>query len=595
MSIPRAFIDELIQRADIAEVVGDYVPLNRKGGNLWGLCPFHSEKTPSFSVSPDKQIYHCFGCGKGGSVLGFLMEIENLTYPEAIRKLAERMGMEVPEEDIGDRERRSKRERILTLNKLAARFYYEQLSTPQGAAVAEYISGRRISKKFANRFGLGAAPDAWDALIRAMAEQGYDKRDLLEAGLAVAGKNGGVYDKFRNRLMLPVIDLRGDVIGFTSRVMDGSAPKYLNTPETAIFKKRSVLYGINYAKTSKRNNIILVEGNIDVITLHQAGFDNAVATMGTALTEEHARLLSRYTEELVLCYDNDDAGKDATQRAIGILKNAEFSVKVLQLPRRRNEEGEMVKQDADDFIKYQGAPAFEKLLTGSSNQVEYRLGVIQNKFDLDVDEQRSAFLKEAAAMIATLPSPVDREIYGNRAAKTANVSEFTMAEEVRVAVDARMVKARKQEEREAMTPANNLQPKERELRYENVRSARAEEGIIRLLLTDPALYSKAEHLSEDRFSSPFLGKVFRLLMQRLRDGESPCVAMLSGDLSLEEMSRLVLLADQPETAQNAGKALKDYIEIIEAEWAKRSCSGVDALLAVREQKRKKGNGGSYHE
>lgn len=587
MSIPKTFIDELTQRADIAEVVGDYVPLTRKGANLWGLCPFHSEKTASFSVSPDKQIYHCFGCGKGGGVLSFLMEIENLTYPEAIHRLADKMGMEVPEEDAGDREWRYRRERILTLNKLAARFYYEQLSTPLGANVAEYINKRRISKKFANRFGLGAAPDAWDSLIRAMAEKGYDKRDLLEAGLAVAGKNGSIYDKFRNRLMLPVIDLRGDVIGFTSRVMDGSAPKYLNTPETSIFKKRSILYGINYAKTSKRENIILVEGNIDVITLHQAGFDNAVATMGTALTEEHARLLSRYTKELVLCYDNDNAGKDATQRAIGILKNADFSVKVLQLPRRRNEEGELVKQDADDFIKYQGAAAFEKLLTGSSNQVEYRLEVIQNKYDLATDEQRAAFLLEAAAMIATLPSPVEREIYGNRAAQAAGVSGETMAAEVEKSRRSEARKMRKQEERQAMTPANNFQPKERELRYNNVRSARAEEGVIRLLLLDPSLYSKTAMLTEEKFSSPYLWKVYRLLMERWQVGETPRIPLLTGDLSQDEMNRLVQLLDQPETVQNTQKALSDYIEIIEAEWAKRRAGGVDALLAVREQKRKK--------
>lgn len=587
MSIPRAFIDELTQRADIAEVVSAYVPLTRKGANLWGLCPFHNEKTASFSVSPDKQIYHCFGCGKGGGAISFLMEMENLTYPEAIRLLADRMGMEVPEEDFGDRDWRRRRERILTLNKLAARFYYEQLSTPQGAAVAEYIAKRRISKKFANRFGLGAAPDAWDSLIRAMAEQGYDKRDLLDAGLAVAGKNGGVYDKFRNRLMLPVIDLRGDVIGFTSRVMDGSAPKYLNTPETAIFKKRSILYGINYAKTSKRDNIILVEGNIDVITLHQAGFDNAVATMGTALTEEHARLLSRYTKELVLCYDNDDAGKDATQRAIGILKEADFTVKVLQLPRRRNEEGELVKQDADDFIKYQGVAAFEKLLTGSSNQVEYRLEVIKNKYDLTADEQRAAFLKEAAGMIAGLSSPVEREIYGNRAATAAGVSGETMAAEVDKARKSQNIKARRQEERQALTPVNSFQPKERELRYSNVRSARAEEGVIRLLLLDVALYPKAEKLPLEHFSSPFLGKVFNLLVQRWRAGETPRIPVLTGDLSADEMNRLVQLSDQPETGQNTEKALKDYIEIIEAEWAKRNHSGVDALLAVREQKRKK--------
>lgn len=587
MSIPRGFIDELVQRADIEEVVGQYVSLTRKGSNLWGLCPFHSEKTASFSVSPDKQIYYCFGCGKGGGVLGFLMEIEHLSFVEAVQQLADKMGVEVPEEEDGDREWRRRRERTLELNKRAARFYYEQLSQPQGAAVADYIAQRRISRKYAMRFGLGAAPDAWDSLLRAMTEQGYEKADLIEAGLAVAGKNGGVYDKFRNRLMLPVIDLRGNVIGFTSRVMDGSAPKYLNTPETALFRKRSTLYGLNFAKSTKRDSLLLVEGNIDVITLHQAGFDNAVATMGTALTEEHIHLLSRYTKQLVLCYDNDAAGLDATQRAIGLLKNTEFTVRVLQLPRRRTDSGELVKQDADDFIKYQGAAAFENLLNGSADQTAYRLEVIQNKYDLTADDQRAAFLQEAAAMLAGLDSPVEREIYGNRAAAAAGLTSETMAQEIEKSRRSQSWKARRQEERKAMTPADSFQPSQRQLRYENVRSARAEEGVIRLLLLDPELFPKAETLREDEFSSPFLSKLFRLLQERWRVGEAVTIPALSADLTAEEMSRLVQLTQAPETGQQKEKALADYIERIRSEAAKQHVNGVERLLAVREQKRKK--------
>ena len=288
MAIPERFLEELSDRVNIVEVVSAYVPLTKKGTNYWGLCPFHHEKTPSFSVNEDKQIFHCFGCGKGGGVYRFLMEMESLSFPEAVQKLAQQEGMTVPDQGRGGQNWQERRRRILELNKQAARFYREQLSRPEGEAVAEYIrEKRRISPKFSARFGLGAAPDSWDALIRAMGEQGYDKAELLEAGLAVAGKNGGIYDKFRNRLMLPVIDARGDVIGFTSRVMDNSQPKYMNTPETPIFKKRSILYGINYAKKTKRPYFILVEGNIDVITMHQAGFDNTVATMGTALTEDH--------------------------------------------------------------------------------------------------------------------------------------------------------------------------------------------------------------------------------------------------------------------------------------------------------------------
>jgi len=257
MAIPERFVDELNSRLNIVDVVSSYVQLTKKGANFWGLCPFHHEKTPSFSVNESKQIFHCFGCGKGGGAIRFVMEIENISFPDAVRKLAEQVGLDVPEDNAGDGRWREQRKRILELNKEAARFYRDMLTRPEGATVAAYIRDkRRISPKFSARFGLGAAPDAWDTLIRAMAAKGYQKADLLEAGLAVAGKNGGIYDKYRNRLMLPVIDVRGDVIGFTSRVMDDSTPKYLNTPETAIFKKRSILYGLNYAKNTKRPNFI---------------------------------------------------------------------------------------------------------------------------------------------------------------------------------------------------------------------------------------------------------------------------------------------------------------------------------------------------
>ena len=338
MPFPQSFLDELMARSDIVDVVGSYVQLTRKGANLFGLCPFHSEKTGSFSVSPDKQIYYCFGCKRGGGVINFIMEEENLSFPDAVRFLAKRAGMEVPEED-GDREGGRRRQRLLDLIRDAARFYYQMLQQPEGRAVQEYLDRRKIRRATAVNFGLGASLDAWDALILAMTKKGYTKSELLEAGLAVQNRNGGLYDKFRNRLIFPVIDVRGDVVAFGGRVLDKSEPKYMNSQETPVYSKRRVLYGLNLAKKSKRSNIILCEGNIDVVTLHQAGFDNAVASMGTALTVEQTRLLSRFTKELVLCYDNDNAGKIATERALEILNNSEFSVKVLQLPRRRTEDG----------------------------------------------------------------------------------------------------------------------------------------------------------------------------------------------------------------------------------------------------------------
>ena len=587
MAIPEQFIDELVARSDIADVVSSYVHLTQKGGNLWGLCPFHNEKTPSFAVSPDKQIYHCFGCGKGGGVISFIMEMENLSYPDAIRLLAQRAGMEVP--DTGtDEAGRKKRARILEANKQAARFYYEYLNSPGGKRVQDYIAQRQISRRYAVRFGLGAAPDSWDELTKALTARGFSKMELIDAGLAVAGKNGGVYDKFRSRLMLPVIDVRGDVVGFTSRILPGEeGAKYLNTPETMVFRKGRLIYALNLAKTTKRPNLVLVEGNIDVITLHQAGFDNVVATMGTALTEEHARVLARYTKELVLCYDNDAAGKKSTQRVLDILKNADLTVRVLQLPNAYDSEGKPIKQDPDDFVKKFGPAAFEKCLNGSAGQNDYRLGDLMSRHDLSSEEGRLAYLKEAVATVAALQSPIEREIYGNKAAAAAGISGQAFAQEVERYRKNRVWQAKTRQERRDLTPTIRVQPRERELRYADVRSARAEEGVLRLLLLEPSLFPAVERLEPEQFSAPVLAKIYGLLRQRHREGRSVQLAALTGELTAEEMSCLVEIMDQPQVLSNSEQALKDYIEIIETQALKRGGSEQDPLLAAREKFREK--------
>ena len=387
MAFPQSFLDELVARSDIVDVVGSYVALTKKGANYFGLCPFHNEKTGSFSVSPDKQIYHCFGCKKGGGVISFIMEEENLSFPDAVRFLAKRANLPVPEEEQGEGSRL--RARLLELNRDAARFYYELLHDKRGEACAEYLNQRRITRRTAVNFGLGASADEWDGLLTAMARKGYSKAELLAAGLVVQGKGGSVYDKFRKRLIFPVIDVRGDVVAFGGRIVDKNDPgaKYMNSPETIIYSKRRVLYGLNLAKKSKRENIILVEGNIDVVMLHQAGFDNACASMGTALTAEQIRLLSRYTKELILCYDNDNAGRIATQKALELLNDTDFSVRVLELP-NRIVDGQPVKQDADDFIKNQGPDAFERLLSGSETGMDFRMARLAAGFDLTSDQGR---------------------------------------------------------------------------------------------------------------------------------------------------------------------------------------------------------------
>ena len=589
MAFPRQFMDELAERNDIVDVVGSYVSLVSKSGSFWGCCPFHNEKTPSFHVLQDKQIYYCFGCKKGGGVVNFIMEQENLSFPEAVRFLAKRAGMEVPE-DESDREASRYRQRLLDLNRDAARFYYQILQQPEGAGVRAYLEKRKISRSTAVKFGMGASPDSWDALLLAMTKKGYSKRELLDAGLVVQNKNGRLYDKFRNRLMLPVIDTRGDVVAFGSRVLDQSEPKYMNSSETPVYSKRRVLYGLNLAKKTKRPNIILCEGNLDIVTLHQAGFDNAVASMGTALTPEQVRLLSRFTKELVLCYDNDNAGKIATERALQILNNSEFSVKVLQLPKRLVD-GEYIKQDADDFIKFQGADAFERLLTGSENGVEFRMAQVAAKHDLTNDEGRIAYCGEISELLATLSGAVEREVYTVRAAEAAKITPEAMKVEVQRAFKRRAAKERKAELRRELNPAVSLQPKERSLRYENVRSARAEEGLVRLLLLDETLFPAAP-LREDEFSSPLLGKVFFLLWQAHEEGRSVSLNALTGELSPEEMSHITSVCHQPESLRNGAKALADYINIIRSEAKKRAGGDMDPLLAAAEKhKDKKGTGG----
>ncbi len=593
MAIPESFLDELNSRVNIVDVVSAYLPLNKKGANYWGLCPFHHEKTPSFSVNESKQIFHCFGCGKGGGPVRFVMEMDSLPFPEAVRKLAQQAGLEVPDDSPGDGAWREKRRRILELNKEAARFYRSMLSDPRGEAVAAYIRDkRRISPKFSARFGLGAAPEGWDSLITAMKDKGYDKSDLIDAGLAVAGKNGGVYDKYRNRLMLPVIDVRGDVIGFTSRVMDDSTPKYLNTPETAIFKKRSILYGLNYAKNTRRPNFILVEGNIDVITLHQAGFDNTVATMGTALTEDHVRMLERYTKELVLCYDNDAAGEDATQRSIALLKNSEVAVKVLRLPNKRLADGTLGKQDADDYIKNFGPGAFEGLMDQSANSAEYRLGVVRGQFDLSRDDQRAAYLQAAAEVIAGLPSPVEREVYAGRCAEEARVSKEAVVQEADRLRGKRRRQAQKQEERQNLAPARQLQPKSRELRYANVRSARAEEGVLRVVVLDPELFRELDGLEPEQFSAPHLGKAYDLLRRRWREGRSVSLAALEGQLAPEELDGLSAVIQQPQARNTAREALEDCKQTILAESRRGDIHSAEDLNGLQQAlKQKKAYGG----
>ena len=581
MAFPPSFIDELVARNPIEDVVGQYVSLRRAGANMFGLCPFHGEKTASFSVAPDKGIYYCFGCHKGGGVINFQMEVEGLSYPDAVRALAKRAGMAVPE-DEQYQSRYRQQERLWALHKEAARFFHSQLYAPVGKEALDYALGRGMSKAILTTFGVGYAPDGWDNMVRAMKAKGYTDQELIESGLVTQSQKDKtkIFDRFRDRLMFPIIDVRGNVIGFGGRIIkkDSEAAKYFNSPETLIFNKRKNLFGLNLAKKSKQGYLILVEGNIDVVALHQFGFDNAIASLGTSLTEEQAALMTRYADQIVLIYDGDKAGQNATQRAIPILEKAGLQVKVLQI------EG---AKDPDEFLHKFGADRFKLLLEGSANRVEYQLNAISLKYDLRQDDQKVKFLQESADLIASLSSAVQREVYGGRVAEKAKISMDAMKLEIDRAWKRRVNKEKKQQEKIDLSPARNLQPKSRTIRYDNMKSAMAEEGVIAIALREPALLDKTGKLTESQFSSGLLGRVFSQLKQRHDQGLEVSLAVLE-DLNQEEMSHMVGIVQRQHGPVNE-RAFADCVATICTEHQVASVSSEDDLLALRSRlKERKG-------
>ena len=576
MPFPPSFIDEVVARNPIEDVVGQYVNLKRSGANLFGLCPFHGEKTPSFSVAPDKGIYYCFGCHKGGGVINFQMEIEGLSYGDAVRALAKRAGMEVPE-DPQFQSRYKQQERLWALSKEAARYFHSKLYAPEGADGLSYAQKRGMPRSTLTKFGIGFAPNGWNGLVDAMKAKGYTDQELKDAGL-VSEKNGRIYDRFRNRLMFPIIDVRGNVIGFGGRVMDDSTPKYLNSPETIIFNKRKNLFALNLAKKSKLGYLILVEGYMDAVALHQYGFDCAVASLGTSLTQEHAVLLSRYTEQVVLIYDGDEAGQNATRRAIPMLEAAGIQVKVLRMHDAK---------DPDEYLKKYGADKFKVLLEEASNRVEYQLGAIARKYHLNDDEERIQFLREAADLVASLPSPVQREVYGGRAAETAKVTPEAMKLEVDRARKRRENREKKQEEQKMLSPAQNLQPKSRTIRYDDIRSAMAEEVILANIFKQPSLLDQVGGLTAAQFSCPLLGKIFRQQQDRYKQGLEVSASVLDG-LESDEMAHLAGILQRNQGPVNE-QAFADCVRTVLESYRARNTVTEQDLLALRDKmKEKKG-------
>lgn len=585
MPFDRIFLDELSARNDIVEIVSQYVQLKKSGANYFGLCPFHNEKTGSFSVSPDKQIFHCFGCGAGGGVITFIMKAEGLTFPDAVRYLAERAGMQIPEQGEAERKAARYRERLYALCRDAGRYYYDTLWRPENRTAQQYFINRGLSRRTMNRFGLGYAPDSFHALIDAMTAKGYTREELMDAGLVSRSEKGHIYDRFRNRVMFPIIDVRGHVIAFGGRVLDDSKPKYLNSPETPIFHKSRNLFALNLSKSTKNDYFILAEGYMDVIALHQAGFDSAVASLGTSLTEEQARIIARHTDRIVISYDADGAGQAAAQRAIDILKKCDLQVKVLRIPGAK---------DPDEFIKARGADAFRNLIERSEDHNAFRIEQIAAKYDLEDDEARVLFLRDAARMLAGIESTIEREVYAGRAAKMAGVTAEAMNVEVRRELGIQRKRRKAAERREIRSPVGLAQPKDRSLAYTDMKSAKAEENVLRLLFSDQKLIAVAEKdLQPAWFSAPVLRKIYERVLELNRNDQMVDVLSFEGWLEPNEMSLLSAILEPGIPAGEHRGELQEYINTIRMQRVKDGTitqAGEDPLLTFGRIKKQNAGG-----
>ena len=533
--IPREYIDEVVRRSDITEVVSSYVQLRHRGRTHTGLCPFHSEKTPSFVVYPETQSFYCFGCGAGGDVITFVRKINNLDYVEAVKMLAGRAGMPMPEED--DKAGRL-RSRVLAINKEAARFFYEQpnAENDDARAARAYWRGRGLSDSTIRRFGLGFSPNDFGALRRHLRTRGYTEEEMLASGLQKRSEKGNVYDVFRGRVMTPIFDLRGNVIAFGGRVLGDEKPKYINSPETLVYKKSKAMFALNIAKKSASRRYILCEGYMDVISLHQAGFDTAVAACGTALTPDQVRLLGEYADEVVLCYDSDEAGQKATARSLGLFAESPVKVSVLNIPGAK---------DPDEFIKKYGRERFEALLNGTSNAIEYKLAKVREKYDLARPADRVEYIKDAIRLLAGRLTPTEREVYAGRLAEETDVAKANVMAQLEAAVRANQRRAQRQREKELLNTGAGADIK---LPY-NVPGgekalgvASAEQQLVAALIRDPSLIPMAEsRVKPEQFLMEDMAAAYAAVLEAKRQGHLPDLATLASALPEETVSRLSLL------------------------------------------------------
>lgn len=563
MALSDSFLQELKMKTDIEDVISTYVTLKRRGATLVGLCPFHNEKTPSFTVYPSTQSFYCFGCGAGGDAITFLKKIENLDYLDAVKTLAQRAGLQMPQEGFDD-SLSKRRRRILEMNREAARFYHSVLLSPEGKVGYDYYIGRALSAATINHFGLGFAPNQWDALLKHMRTKGYQPAELVDAGLARKGQKG-YYDNFRNRVMTPIIDVRGNVIAFGGRVLDDSKPKYINTGDTLVYKKTNELFALNFAKDSKEDALILCEGYMDVIAMHQAGFTNAVAGCGTALTTEQVRLISRYAKEVILTYDADEAGQKALQKAMTLFDQTDVKVRIPAL---------VGGKDPDEIIRTYGRDKFKGMLEGASNETEFRLLALRRQYNLATTQGKIDFIGGALQILATLP-PVEQDLYVSRLSEELGVERQNMKVQLQDLV-ARQGNRREKREFNRIVQENMRKAARETMATDaSLRKLRAEDRLISLLLRYPDCSRLCKDFDPQWLTPGFAQRVFTLILQRLENGDGTELMDLRDRLTDDEMGRLSGIIARGGESADAKQEFSDCLQTIRAEQQKKQESAAE--------------------
>ena len=526
--ISHVYLQELIARTNIEELIGTYTPLKRAGRTYKGLCPFHSEKTPSFVVYPDSQSFYCFGCGVGGDAITFVKKINNLDYVESVKMLASRAGMKLPEEDDAQGTLRS---RVLALNRDVARFYFACMNGEVGIAARKYWRGRGLSDATIRRFGLGYAPDSFGESLSYLKKKGYTQEEMLASGIVKKSEKGNLYDVFRNRVMIPIFDVRGNVIAFGGRNLGDEKPKYINSPETLIYKKSHTIFGLNIAKKSTSRRYILCEGYLDVISLHQAGFDTAVAACGTALTPEQVRIISDYADEVVLCYDSDEAGQKATARAMELFSNSTVKVTVLTLP---------AAKDPDEFIKRRGADAFRHLLDGAGNALEYKMAKVKEQYDITVPDGLLNYLKDCIEILAQQATPTEQDVYAGRLAQETGVEKQRILQQLETVAKNYSKRRQRQIQQDLLKEGiNSIRLPLGVSGNQALGAANAEQQLIGALLKQPELLEQVKgNLQPEELILPEMRQTYSLILQRNKEQLSFELATLSGELSDEVMAQL---------------------------------------------------------